>query len=637
MPLRILTFVLLWLFTFTATATETILSFHSDITIQHDASLLVVESITVRAEGYQIKRGIYRDFPTDYKDDHGFNYQVGFKMLGALRDGSPEPFHTTRQDNGLRIYLGDQNRYLEPGIYIYTLRYQTSRQLGFFTDHDELYWNVTGNQWRFPILKASATVYLPTSAGEQNLSLNGFTGTSGQQGKEYLAHQQGPHTANFESTRTLNPGEGLTIVLGWPKNIITKPDSSIRFRYFLEDNPEIPVATIGIALTFLYYLFAWIKVGKDPEAGIIIPRYSAPKGFSPASIRFIKRMHYDHKTFAAAVINLAVKGHINIEEGASGKFVLNKKNSNTELLPGEKTLLNQLFPGESQFIELKQSNHLQIKKALKAHQKSLQLNYEKIYFLSNSSYLAPGIILTLGTLAIMLITLPAGNQTATTLFFVLWLSIWSFGVFALLLSAYRNWRRFFIHRSAILLIPAISNSIFALPFLAGELFSLGLLFTQGSAGFAISLPILILINFSFYNWLKAPTLAGRKLLDQIDGFRLYLSVAEKDELNFLHPPHKTVEVFEQFLPYALALDVEQQWSEQFSTLLHQASLGEAYQPRWYNSGHWHSSHFSTFGSAVGNSITSAIASSSTAPGSSSGSGGGGSSGGGGGGGGGGGW
>lgn len=142
-------------------------------------------------------------------------------------------------------------------------------------------------------------------------------------------------------------------------------------------------------------------------------------------------------------------------------------------------------------------------------------------------------------------------------------------------------------------------------------------------------------NLLFYNLLKAPTTIGRKVMDELEGLKLFLSVAEKDRLNVLNPPDKTPALFERFLPWALALGVEQQWCEQFSEILKEMGRDEGYAPLWYNS----SSNFSSqsFASSLGNTLSATISSSSRAPGSSSGSGGGGSSGGGGGGGGGGGW
>jgi len=148
------------------------------------------------------------------------------------------------------------------------------------------------------------------------------------------------------------------------------------------------------------------------------------------------------------------------------------------------------------------------------------------------------------------------------------------------------------------------------------------------------------LNVVFFFLLKRPTLAGRKIMDEIEGFRMYLGAAEEERLNLLNPPDKTPQLFEKYLPYALALDLENQWSEKFARILVLASMapgGSGYQPRWYRGRLWRPGDTESFTRSLGNSLGAAVASSTTAPGSSSGSGGGGSSGGGGGGGGGGGW
>ena len=127
-------------------------------------------------------------------------------------------------------------------------------------------------------------------------------------------------------------------------------------------------------------------------------------------------------------------------------------------------------------------------------------------------------------------------------------------------------------------------------------------------------------------------------MDQVEGFKMYLSVAEKDRLELLHPPEKTPELFEKYLPYAFALDVENEWSEQFAEVLAQAATtGQSYAPTWYEGSSWNARNFSGFAAGLGSSLSSSIAAAATPPSSSSGSGGGGSSGGGGGGGGGSGW
>jgi len=158
--IRLRRFLLLWLWSSmaigVARAEEHVLSYDAQVAIAQDGGLDVVETIRVRAEGDQIRRGIYRDFPTDYHDARGHHYRVGFTLVGISRDGRPEPHHTETMSNGVRIYIGSADVLLDPGEYAYELHYRTTRQLGFFADHDELYWNVTGNGWVFPISLARA-------------------------------------------------------------------------------------------------------------------------------------------------------------------------------------------------------------------------------------------------------------------------------------------------------------------------------------------------------------------------------------------------------------------------------------------------------------------------------------------------
>jgi uncharacterized membrane protein len=149
--------------------------------------------------------------------------------------------------------------------------------------------------------------------------------------------------------------------------------------------------------------------------------------------------------------------------------------------------------------------------------------------------------------------------------------------------------------------------------------------------------VLVFLNAIFQYLLRAPTVAGRKLLDQIEGFRMYMTTAEEERLKILNPPEKTPELFERYLPYALALDCENEWNTKFAAVLAAAAAAGAVAPMWYSGSNWDWGRSGSFTSSLGSGLASSVASASTAPGSSSGSGGGGSSGGGGGGGGGGGW
>ncbi|MEW5755954.1 MAG: DUF2207 domain-containing protein [Pseudomonadota bacterium] len=624
---------LLWCVSGAVAADERILSFDSDITVQGDGAMIVEETIRVRAEGGEIKRGIYRDFPTDYKDRYGNRYRVGFEVLQVLRDGSTEDHRTEGRGNGVRVYIGHQDRFLRTGEYIYTLRYRTDRQLGFFADHDELYWNVTGNGWAFPIDSARAWVRLPGLPPDA-ITQEAYTGYSGEQGRDYLADLTVDGLAYFETTRPLRPEEGLTIVTMWPKGYVTAPSETRQLEYFLDDNRAALIGFLGIAAILGYYLWIWSRVGRDPPAGVIFPRYEPPAHVSPAALRFVHRMGYDKKAFATAVVNLAVKGLVEISDEDDDYAITRTQKPATDVSPGERAILDCLPPRQGRLV-LQQANHRIIRLALEQHEQALKRDYEKTYFLTNTDKMIPGALLSIAVLIAIAWSLPAGEPRAFGLFMLAWLSIWSVGVILLVLHAWNRWR---LARVGGGIFAAVFTTLFALPFVGAEIGALVGLFINSGPILPVLLVAVITANALFYHWLKAPTMRGRRFLDEVEGLRLYLEVAEKDELNFKHPPAKTPELFERLLPYAMALDVEQHWAEKFaSTLDRIGPEGEAYQPAWYRGRHWDSGHLGAFATTVGGALSNAIAASSTAPGSSSGGGGGGSSGGGGGGGGGGGW
>ena len=267
----------------------------------------------------------------------------------------------------------------------------------------------------------------------------------------------------------------------------------------------------------------------------------------------------------------------------------------------------------------------------------MKVDFEKIYFYTNSNYIIPGIILTVLTLAAVVLS---ASEKMGALFMTIWLSGWTTGCFFLVKSAIMAWKAALSSgggKGALKKGGAMGLTLFSLPFLIGEIVGLTAFSFFASPITVVIFLVIIAINILFYQLLKAPTLYGRRFMDQIEGFKMYLEVAEEDRLIVLHSPNKTPELFEKYLPYAMALDVENAWSEKFSDVLAKASQDTGYTPGWYSGRNWSSLGTTGLASSLGSSFSSAISSSSTAPGSSSGSGGGGSSGGGGGGGGGGGW
>jgi len=425
-------------------------------------------------------------------------------------------------------------------------------------------------------------------------------------------------------------------VVSWPKGYVHEPTRHEEINFLLRDNQSWVILLIGLSVLVAYYLLAWVMVGRDPQSGVVITRYEPPVGLSPGSSRYVDRMGYDHKTFAASLVNLAVKGLIEIKEEGKEYTLTRTTSPPDDLAAGEKAILKHLFRNlKGTSITLKQSKHATIRKALKAHEAALSRNSEKIYFVRNRGWLIPGIVFSVLIYGAVIYGLPNMELKMTGLFLSVWLTFWTLGIFSLGKKVWHAWRTL---NSPLDTIGAVFITCFSLPFFVAEVVVIGILGSQVSVTLPAILISAIVINLLFHCLLKAPTRAGRRLLDELEGFRQFLEVAEREEMNFRNPPEKTPELFERFLPYALALGVEQHWMERFAGLfLLLEERGEHYRPVWYHGNNWQLQNLGNFSNSLGNSLGSALSSSSSAPGSSSGSGGGGSSGGGGGGGGGGGW
>ncbi|MGY9105648.1 MAG: DUF2207 domain-containing protein, partial [Alphaproteobacteria bacterium] len=391
---------------------------------------------------------------------------------------------------------------------------------------------------------------------------------------------------------------------------------------------------------FSYYYYIWSKVGRDPARGVIIPLFAPPEGFSAAAIRYVYRMGYDRKAFAAALVSMAVKGYLRISED-NHTYTLSRTGGSvdeTRLAKGERAIANALFAGRDE-IELKNANHTKISKAISKLQDALRNEDEGVYFVTNRGWFALGILIVLAS-AILMIAFSDDPTAATGA--SLWISVWSIGTSFLVLRVVQQWRGVALGGGSRILNlgGAIFSTLFATPFVGALV---GVFFVLGQFLSVFAMIVMIaqgILAFVFFRLLKAPTKAGAKVYDEISGFLMFLTTAEKERLEVLHPPPVTPEIFEKFLPYAIALDAENAWSKKFEAEIAAAGTEAArsnYVPHWYSGRSFARLGTSGFASSIGSAVAGATASAARAPGSSSGMGGGGSSGGGGGGGGGGGW
>ena len=203
-------------------AAEEILSYDVTVVIGVDGALDVDERIHVNAEGKQIKRGIYRDLPVEFRSEADAVQRAGFTVIGTMRDGEVVPWHSVPLPFVDRIYIGDKNVFIPLGIHEFVLRYRATGQLHHFIDHVEIQWNATGS-WTFPILRASVRINLP--AGAHILSKTAYTGPIGATGQDWRITSESDISILFETTRTLAPKEGLTVAVGFPKGIVAEPSA----------------------------------------------------------------------------------------------------------------------------------------------------------------------------------------------------------------------------------------------------------------------------------------------------------------------------------------------------------------------------------------------------------------------------
>jgi uncharacterized membrane protein YgcG len=568
-------------------AQERILSYDSEVEIQADGSLLVTENITFRAEGHQIRRGIHRDFPTRYRDRYGNLVRVDLEVLGVERNGVPEAWFTERRDNGVRINTGGDAFLRVPGEYTFTLRYRTTRQLGFFDDIDELYWNAIGHGWIFPIESGSAVVRLAEPVPVERMTAEAFTGRRGARGRAYTATLPAPGVARYELTESLGPREGMTIVLTFPKGIVAEPTRVDRARWFLADNRGVLVALLGLIGLLAFCLERWRAVGRGPPARVIIPRYHPPKGRAPGELRYLRRMECDARCFASDLLNLAVTGHVVIhrDEGQrKDEWRVDRSDSppGRPESPAHQALLDRLL-GYGPSIELNDENAARISRARSEHGDALDKALHGKYFRRNSGTGVVAFLLTVVTAGLALVVSDGHG----------WLAI--FGITA----------------------------------------------------------IMVAISAVFSDNIKAPTPPGRRLLDEVEGLRLYLSVAERQELAAVagpagsaHPSriHGLVAVsdpgtgfgdagpsarrgpppldagrYEALLPYAVALDVEDAWTKKFTAAVGVVAATEATGSIVWYRGSQPMDDPGSFSRSLGSSFSSTIASASSPPGSSSGS------------------
>lgn len=609
-----------------AHADERIRNFHSDVKIAKDGELTVTETITVAVEGNEIKRGIQRDFPTSYRNKLGQTTTVGFDVQSVTRDGQPESYTMIGMSNGERIRIGKADVMLDSGDHTYVITYTTNRQLFFTTDYDELYWNATGNGWTFPIDAASVRISLPEPAKFGQRAF--YTGPQGATGPgDAIVSEEGPGFIAFRTTRGLGIGEGLTVAAAFPKGVVDAPAVTTRAAWWLRDWSTLAAGLIALVALLGYQLRAWLVAGRGPSPGTLVPRFTPPEGYSAAACRYIDRMDMDNRAFTAAIVECAVRRQLHIERTDGGWLTadtttLTRTPGGTPVGVAEQGMLKELFEG-GDTLTLKQSNYQTLQSARAKLGEVFERDYLNTLFRKNNDWAVWGL---LGVpLAIMVVVAVSALTSGTGLRGLFGPISGMIAIGAMLLF----WRLTKSKNGCVAAIFWIAMVFAGMQLMFSAFASVVLGVADGGA--AVLLPLLALpVALLAFWWMAAPTAQGRAVMDQIDGFKHYLGITEEDRLDALHPPEKTPELFEKYLPYAIALDVENRWADKFTNVLAAAAAtaGGAAAMSWYSGSGNVWDNPGDFVSGVGSSLDSTVSSASASPSSGGSGGGGGSSGGG---------
>jgi len=623
--------ILLLFFVTPVLAQEEFRSFSTYIVVEADGSLLVTEQFEYDLRLHKRKRGILRDFPTRYKDNVGNDHVVGFSLISATRNGVEERAKVESIANGVRIRLGKADFYLPRGIHTYRLKFRTNRQLIYRQDRDELYFNAIGHGWSFVIREGRASVELP--AGAEIIESNVWTGHEGSTEQNARIERMEDNTISFLTTAPLLPQQGMTVSVSWPKGFVATPDLRMQINWFIRDYFFSLLAGLGIFVIFAYYLFAWAWVGRDPKKGPTIARFRPPDGLSAAACQYVMDRGANDRGFSAAIVALAVKGFHSIADGGDdNEFRLERSAKNPRLFAGEQALGRHLFVGDRDYVDIGGKFSQKVKTARDAFETVLDAEYGRENFRRNRGWSVLGLAFSI--LTVISVAALSGDferyipMLAFGLFGTAFFGVMGVGMFKKLRgNSGRGIIKWIVVFAPLLVGAIIVGNV------ASQFFALAN-FTTDDIMAAILIVTVVVLSLVFAYLLEAPTVTGRALMDQIEGFKRYLEVAEEDLLEFRYPPDKTPELFERYLPYAIALGVENQWGAKFTEILASSTVAAEKGHRWYHGRRFRTDNIGVMAHGLSSGLATAAASASTPPSSSSGgSGGGGFSGGGGGGGG----
>ena len=493
-------------------------NFSINIQIHEDSSLEITE--TIQADfTREPHHGIIRFIPVKNTDTDGKRSSIRLKIVNITDEkGAIWPFKENYQDDFVIFKIGDPDHYINK-IATFNITYAVEDAITNFPDHDELYWNATGDRWDVRIEKTKTIIALPQGSNIKDLHAKCFSGRYGSKEQNCISTIKDEKT--FEYTITgddvkpaLQSNEGLTVVAGFPKNIVASPSLQKRISWFLSDNWGyfIPL------FVFFFMFYKWYTKGRDPLAkrAVVMPFYEPPDNLTPGEVGTIVDEKVDIQDINAGIIDLAVRGYLKIIETVEKKFLSEDKNYKFVLLKKDFAKDPDLIAHEKQTLKA-------IFKS--GSERDLSDLKEKFY------ETIPGIKNDIYEKVVKDGYFPTNPDTVRNTYSFCGLAICFFLIF--------------IAGGALMMY---SFSVFA--------------------GVVIS-AILIMI---FGRYMPAKTKKGAETYIKILGLKEYINTAEKDRLKFQEKEN----IFEKLLPYAMTLGIADKWTKAFEGIYKTP-------PSWYQS------------------------------------------------------
>ena len=524
----LLFFFVLFFLSFAAFAEETVKNFHADIQVQTDGSVIVTEKIVVNREGRKIRRGIYRSLPKT----KGVTYSV----LSVKRDGKTEPhFVSTCSERFFTINTGNDDYLPRNGLYTFEITYQATNVILSFAEYDEFYWNVTGNEWDFPIENASAKVSVPP--GANILQTSSYIGARGSKKVGNYDIEKNV----FSTPRPLAQWEGLTVAVGFDKGFVAVTHFPLK-RY----------ARYAVLILGAYMLITWFLFGRDPPEDVIVPRFCGPSGLTPALAGWIYSYGHNKEGCLAAAL---------LQGGLSGFFQIKYNDGLLKV-----TKAREAQNGEEKTFERYTTFPLVVIDKYSSKMERFMLDFSEFleqkagekYFTSNVSLVFFG-----GLLAFAL--------TAGLCFFASELHM------SVILGAYliafvplgKRCLKGFVTKK----IPRIS--FWGLVLLAFNFFAstYEAIFDYQDVRIILSFYFLSIIALIVYSYLIIrPTYEGMRIIAHLDGIKMFLKAVSptlSKEIDF--------NKMEALMPYAFLLGLGKEWEAKMKL-----ATETAYQPDWFN-------------------------------------------------------